>query len=106
VAAFPRNPRPPCCGICTPDIIIADYRLRGILQRRPGGCAYRQTFGLITGDTAPERIRDDHGFTLLHKPVEPAELRAAIAANLSQQATGDCQRRIVVAARTRPDLGE
>jgi two-component system CheB/CheR fusion protein len=57
----------------------------------------RQTFGrpipgiLITGDTAPERIREahDHGLTLLHKPVEPAELRAAIAERLSRQAASD-----------------
>jgi two-component system CheB/CheR fusion protein len=55
----------------------------------------RQTFSraipgiLITGDTAPERIREahDHGFTLLHKPVEPARLHAAIAENLSRQAS-------------------
>lgn len=39
--------------------------------------------------------------TCLHRPVEPAERRAAIAANVTKQATGDCQGRIVVAARTR-----
>lgn len=76
-----------------PDIIIADYRLRGICNGAQVVAHIRQTFGamvpciLITGDTAPERIREanDYGFTLLHKPVEPAELRAAIAANLSRQ---------------------
>jgi PAS domain S-box-containing protein len=80
-----------------PDIIIADYRLRGICNGAQVVAHIRQTFGamvpciLITGDTAPERIREanDYGFTLLHKPVEPAELRAAIAANLSRQATSD-----------------
>jgi two-component system, sensor histidine kinase len=76
-----------------PDIVIADYRLRGICNGAQVVAHIRQTFGgsvfciLITGDTAPERIREanDHGFTLLHKPVEPAELRAAIAANLSRR---------------------
>jgi two-component system, sensor histidine kinase len=80
-----------------PDIVIADYRLRGICNGAQVVVHIRQTFGrpvpciLITGDTAPERIREakDHGFTLLHKPVEPAELRAAIVEALSRQATGD-----------------
>ena len=80
-----------------PDVIIADYRLRGICNGAQVVAHIRQTFGrpvpciLITGDTAPERIREanDHGFTLLHKPVEPAELHAAIVENLSRQATSD-----------------
>jgi two-component system, sensor histidine kinase len=80
-----------------PDVIIADYRLRGICNGAQVVAHIRQTFGamvpciLITGDTAPERIREanDYGFTLLHKPVEPVKLRAAIAENLSPQATGD-----------------
>jgi PAS domain S-box-containing protein len=79
-----------------PDVIIADYRLRGICNGAQVVAHIRQTFGqpipciLITGDTAPERIREanDHGFTLLHKPVEPAELHAAIVENLSRQAAG------------------
>jgi CheY-like chemotaxis protein len=80
-----------------PDVIIADYRLRGICNGAQVVAYIRQTFGrsipciLITGDTAPERIREanDHGFTLLHKPVEPADLHAAIAQNLSRQPTND-----------------
>jgi PAS domain S-box-containing protein len=76
-----------------PDVIIADYRLRGICNGAQVITHIRQTFSLaipgilITGDTAPERIREahDHGFTLLHKPVEPAQLRAAIAENFSRQ---------------------
>jgi len=75
-----------------PDIIIADYRLRGICNGAQVVAHIRQTFGadvpciLITGDTAPERIREasKHGFALLHKPVEPAKLRAAIVERLSQ----------------------
>jgi CheY-like chemotaxis protein len=76
-----------------PDIVIADYRLRGICNGAQVVAHIRQTFGrpipciLITGDTAPERIREanDHGFTLLHKPVEPADLHAAMAKALSRQ---------------------
>jgi two-component system, sensor histidine kinase len=79
-----------------PDVIIADYRLRGICNGAQVVAHIRQTFErpipciLITGDTAPERIREahDHGFTLLHKPVEPAQLRTAISENLSAQAKG------------------
>ena len=35
---------------------------------------------LITGDTAPDRIREatSHGLTLLHKPIHPSERRIAI----------------------------
>jgi len=47
-----------------PDIVIADYRLRGICNGAQVVVHIRQTFGrpvpciLITGDTAPERIRE------------------------------------------------
>jgi hypothetical protein len=36
---------------------------------------------VITGDTAPERLRDAmaSGCAIVHKPVEPHALRAAIA---------------------------
>jgi CheY-like chemotaxis protein len=55
------------------DIIIADCRLRGICNGAQMVAHIRQTFGwsvlciLITGDTAPERIREanNHGSTLL-----------------------------------------
>jgi len=35
---------------------------------------------LISGDTAPERLRDakDKGYVLLHKPVDPMQLRAVM----------------------------
>ena len=79
-----------------PDIIIADYQLRSICNGAQVVAHIRQTFGapvpciLITGDAAPERIREanDHGFTLLHKPVQPAELRAAITTNLRARVRG------------------
>jgi signal transduction histidine kinase len=68
---------------CAPDVVIADVRLPGdedgiavldfIRARYPG------TGGvLVSGDIAPEVLRraQDSGYTLLHKPVRPARLRA------------------------------
>ncbi len=69
-----------------PDLIIADYRLANgstgiqVIRR------LRADFGdgipafLISGDTAPERLRDarEHGVHLLHKPVPPLQLRAMV----------------------------
>ena len=70
-----------------PDIIIADYRLRSICTGAEVIEHIRQVFNrpipgiLITGDTAPERIREanSHGLTLLHKPIHPSELHIAIS---------------------------
>jgi len=70
-----------------PDLVITDYRLR---EERTGGeavAALRERLGaslpaiIVTGDTAPERLREASaaGATLLHKPVAPQALRAAIA---------------------------
>ncbi|MDO8990773.1 MAG: ATP-binding protein [Sideroxyarcus sp.] len=65
-----------------PDVVISDYRLR---EQRTGVeaiAALRVLLGeslpalLITGDTAPERLREAQasGIPLLHKPVSPAKL--------------------------------
>ncbi|MES2949440.1 MAG: hybrid sensor histidine kinase/response regulator [Pseudomonadota bacterium] len=65
-----------------PDMVISDYRLR---EQRTGAeaiAALRAELGdalpalLITGDTAPERLRDARasGIPLLHKPVAPTQL--------------------------------
>jgi CheY-like chemotaxis protein len=65
-----------------PDLVISDYRLR---EQRTGVeaiVALRELLGstlpalLITGDTAPERLREAQasGVPLLHKPVSPAQL--------------------------------
>jgi len=68
---------------CAPDVVIADVRL-------PGGedgiavldfirVRYPETGGvLVSGDIAPEVLRraQDSGYTLLHKPLRPARLRA------------------------------
>ncbi|MBI1206222.1 MAG: PAS domain S-box protein [Azospirillum sp.] len=80
-----------------PDLIIADYRLRGICTGAQVVAQLRDMFEtripgiLITGDTAPERLREanDHGLTLLHKPIQPAELHAAIMENLSSRPGGE-----------------
>src|SRR5882757_1272178 len=69
-----------------PDLIISDYHLA---SGKTGSRAIEQinaAFGssipaiLISGDTAPEPLRDakDRGYILLHKPVEPMRLRAVI----------------------------
>jgi signal transduction histidine kinase len=65
-----------------PDVVISDYRLR---EQRTGVeaiAALRADLGeslsalLITGDTAPERLREatSSGIPLLHKPVLPNKL--------------------------------
>jgi CheY-like chemotaxis protein len=73
-------------GGALPDLIISDYRLRGettgiqaIEQLRRAFRAEIPAF-LISGDTAPERLRDasDNGLHLLHKPVPPMRLRAML----------------------------
>lgn len=69
-----------------PDIILADFRLRGedngILSIRSIRELYREIPAiLISGDTAPERLREaeDAGIQLLHKPVLVDDLEVAIA---------------------------
>ena len=69
-----------------PEVIIADYRLRAGATGSPAIAEVRQALNasapgvIITGDTAPERLREARasGFTLLHKPVHPANLTAVI----------------------------
>jgi CheY-like chemotaxis protein len=79
LAALSKGERPP-------DIIISDYRLNDgktgfdVIER------IRRAFGasipafLISGDTAPERMREAKasGYYLLHKPVLPITLRAVV----------------------------
>ena len=69
------------------DLILADYRLgEGVTGDQAIG-AIRGRLGndvpglLITGDTAPDRLRQAQlsGFRLLHKPVPPAKLHRAMA---------------------------
>jgi two-component system, sensor histidine kinase len=69
-----------------PKLIICDYRLRehenGIAVIERLRTEYNEEIPgmLITGDTAPDRLKEaqESGFLLLHKPVPNAKLRAAI----------------------------
>lgn len=75
-----------------PDLLITDFRLR---EQRTGLQAIDELQGalehpvpavLVTGDTAPERLREasDRGLALLHKPVLPAHLYRALASALAR----------------------
>lgn len=71
----------------SPDLIIADYRLREGATGIEAIKAIRDSFGidipavLITGDAGAEHLKQaqEQGFPVLHKPVAPAKLRALIA---------------------------
>lgn len=70
-----------------PDLILCDFRLRdeetGTDVIEALRCEYNWQIPaiLVTGDTAPERIREasESGLTLLHKPVSSARLHRAIS---------------------------
>ena len=74
-------------AVRAPDIIVADYRLR---EQRTGTQAIRTIrarFGthipavMLTGENSPDCVHDSktEGFTILHKPVEPEQLRRTLA---------------------------
>jgi signal transduction histidine kinase/CheY-like chemotaxis protein len=80
-----------------PRLIICDYRLRAhedgirVIERLRSEYNDDEIPGmLITGDTAPDRIREaeESGLLLLHKPVSNSRLRAAVThlARLAHQA--------------------
>lgn len=82
-----------------PDVILADYRLRG---GENGADAIRQVCKevgkkipalIITGDTAPERLREAKasGYTLLHKPLQPAQIRAFVRHAVHSSITGNAK---------------
>jgi len=70
-----------------PDAIISDYRLRdhhtGIEATQALNALYYVDIPalLITGDTDPDRMKEaaNSGFTLLHKPVDPNDLKRFLA---------------------------
>ena len=70
-----------------PALILCDYRLRegenGLVVIKRIRAEYNESIPaiLITGDTAPDRIKEAQasGYLLLHKPVSNSELRAGIA---------------------------
>jgi CheY-like chemotaxis protein len=69
-----------------PDLIISDYHLANgrtgleAIERIDAAFGASIPAVLISGDTAPERLRDarDRGYILLHKPVDPMRLRAVM----------------------------
>ena len=79
--------------IIPPDIVISDYRLREQRTGTEAVAALRKLLNkevpalVITGDTAPERLRETlaSGIPLLHKPVTPDRLRVAIESSLSNE---------------------
>jgi CheY-like chemotaxis protein/two-component sensor histidine kinase len=84
----------------TPDLIISDYRLsdgnngiQAIERLRKALRAPVPAF-LISGDTAPERLREARagGYYLLHKPVLPITLRATISQLLKEHVEAERER--------------
>jgi signal transduction histidine kinase len=77
-----------------PDLIVSDYRLRGTENGFEVVEMLRNEFNvdipalLVTGDTAPDRLRDAEasGLPILHKPLNPARLRTLMA-NLLREHT-------------------
>ncbi len=70
-----------------PDIIISDYRLRNNCTGLDAVATVREALEtdipgiIVTGDNSPKRLKEvnDSGLYLLHKPVNPDEMRLAIA---------------------------
>ena len=79
VAALARRDR-------LPDALLCDYRLVGaetgieVIRRLHAAAAMEIPAALVSGDTAPESLREAKasGYPVLPKPVAPAKLRALI----------------------------
>lgn len=80
-----------------PDLIISDYRLRGdetgvaVIQQLQEEFNDSIPAILITGDTAPDRIQEARasGFHLMHKPLQPARLRALMMSLLGSKVSNN-----------------
>lgn len=78
-----------------PDLLISDYRLREQKSGTDAIQAIRAVLGqdipalLLTGDTAPARLREatDSGLPLLHKPVAPSVLHDTLSQLLNRQSS-------------------
>jgi CheY-like chemotaxis protein len=76
--------------IIVPDLIVCDFRLghgqTGLqaIARLQAACGVRIPAILLTGETAPEKLREAQGggYPLLHKPLAPGRLRAAVTMQL------------------------
>jgi signal transduction histidine kinase len=75
-----------------PEVVISDYRLREQRTGLEAIAALRTLLGdrlpalLITGDTAPDRLREAQasGIPMLHKPVSPGQLYRGLVMALPQ----------------------
>lgn len=75
-----------------PNAVICDYRLpRGetgieVIKQLCNLLGQEIPAALITGDTNPELLREakEHGFMLMHKPLQPARLRMLLEHLLSE----------------------
>ncbi|HEY0833770.1 MAG TPA: ATP-binding protein [Azospirillum sp.] len=78
----------------TPDLIVADYRLRAGRVGTEAILAIRERVGaavpavLLTGETGPECQRDAaaHGLGVAHKPVTPRQLQGELERRLGKAA--------------------
>jgi CheY-like chemotaxis protein/anti-sigma regulatory factor (Ser/Thr protein kinase) len=74
-----------------PDVVVSDLRLRGGETGILAVSRVREAIGepvpalLVTGDTAPERVAEAaaSGLVLLHKPLRPERLTAALSLALA-----------------------
>jgi signal transduction histidine kinase/ActR/RegA family two-component response regulator len=80
-------------GRPAPDVIVCDHRLRGetgveAIRKVQAAIGVEAPAILVTGDTAPENIREAQasGYPLLHKPLSHARLRAAVTALIRRPA--------------------
>jgi len=81
-----------------PEAVLSDYRLRGQQTGLQAIATLRSVLGshlpalMVTGDTAPERLRETlgGGVPLLHKPVAPDQLYQTLASLLAE--TGAARR--------------
>ena len=77
-----------------PDIIVADYRLRGGRVGTEAIVKIRELFDsnipgvILTGETGPECAEDAaaHGFSIAHKPITSRQLNVAVERLLSEAA--------------------
>ena len=84
-----------------PDALVCDYRLRAGETGVQVIEAIREEFNeeipamLITGDTAPDRLRELHaiGLTVLHKPIQEKDLLESISILLSASDRGNTETR-------------
>ena len=77
-----------------PDIIVADYRLRGGRVGTEAIVKIRELFGsnipgvILTGETGPKCAEDAaaHGFSIAHKPITSRQLNAVVEKLLAEAA--------------------